>query len=50
MDTSQSTKACQVIQIKMSSTDTKYINNMNQYKNMLGYLSNYISYEICGRS
>ena len=33
-------KSCQVIQVKMSSTDTKYINNMNQCKNMLGYLSN----------
>ena len=29
-----------VIQVKLSSTDTKYINNMNQYKNMLGYRSN----------
>ena len=50
MDTNQFTKACQVIQVKMSSTDTKYINNMNQYKIMLGYLSDNISYEICGRS
>ena len=39
MDTNQFTKACQVIQVKMSIPDTKYINNMNQYKNMLGYLS-----------
>ena len=36
------TKACQFIQVKMSSTDTKYINNMNQYKNMFEYLSNNI--------
>ena len=50
MDANQFTKACQVIQLKMSITDTKYINNMHQYKNMLGYLSNNISYEICGRS
>ena len=31
MDTNQFTKACQVIQVKMSSTDNRYINNMNQY-------------------
>ena len=31
MDTNQFTKACQFIQVKMSSTDNKYKNNMNQY-------------------
>ena len=40
MDINQFKESCQVIHVKMSSTDTKYINNMNQYKNMLGYLSN----------
>ena len=42
MDTNQFKESCEVIQVKISSTDTKYINNMNQYKNMLGYLSNNI--------
>ena len=42
MDKNQFTKACQVMQVKMSITDTKYINNMNQYKNILGYLSDNI--------
>ena len=50
MDTNQFTKACHVIKLPLSSTDTKYINNMNQYKNMLEYLSDNILYEICGRS
>ena len=39
MDKNQFTKACQAIPVKVTSTDTKYSNNMNQYKNMLGYLS-----------
>ena len=42
MDTNKFTKAYQFIPVKISSADTKYINNMFQYKNMSGYLSDNI--------
>ena len=50
IDINKFTNACKFIQVEMSINDIKYMNNINQCENILGYLSNNIEYENCGRS